>query len=148
MSIYKGTLILVSLFVLTACSIFDRTESSDKQSKSAKLSDVQIALGPKLTDQGMSILLKFNCQPFFKLRAFKYKIHVMENNKEYTINGTQTAWLDANLTELTVKFAKTRKINFKNVVILTDKWLRAFPEDQLKEPIPFTLQECKDMGSY
>jgi hypothetical protein len=118
----------------------------------AALADAQKNLGPTFTDEGLSIRMKFVCggptdKPF-KLRAFKYKLRVIENEKEFVSRGTQNAWLDINLTEIKLKFKKTRKITFKNVEISTDKWLRALPEGPLTAPIVLTLQECKDMGSY
>jgi hypothetical protein len=140
------TLILTTL--MAACSLFGR--SSDSTNKIAN--EIQKNLGPRNTDYGLAVTLQFHCGPQegepFKLRAFKYKMRVLENNKEFTVGGTQTRWLDTNLTELKLKYAKGRKITFKNVEISTDKWIRSFPESQLKDPIAFSLQECKDLGSY
>jgi hypothetical protein len=145
--------ILFLFIVLSSvgCSLFSK--ESERKPTSTKLTAEQKTPGVKITDEGLAIVMKFNCAPDaggkpFKIRAFKYKIHVLENDKQLNVEGTQRAWLDTNLTMLKLKYNKNRKIDFKNVEISTDKWIRAFPENQLKEPINFSYNECKDLGSY
>jgi hypothetical protein len=106
-------------------------------------------LGIKSIDEGLTITMKFECgtKPY-KIRAFRYKIQVLEKEKPLSVEGTQRTWLSKNVTMLKLKYNKKRKIDFKHVEISTNKWIRSFPEQKLSEPIQLSLEQCKDMGSY
>jgi len=133
------------------------TKSTSKKIESSNsLSYKEAKLGLNLTDQGLFLKVQFNCQQEsgqgstspYKIRAFSYKIHVLENDKELKVEGTQRAWLDTNLTVLKLNYAKTRKITFKNLEISTNKWIRSFSDAQLADPIQFSIGECKDLAPY
>lgn len=97
----------------------------------------------------ISIKLKFDCQDAnYKIRMFKYKIRVTENDREIQTEGLQKSWLDKNTTIVNLKYPKNRNIKFKSIEISAHSWVRSFPDSQLGDPVGLTLQQCKDLAPY
>lgn len=97
----------------------------------------------------ISVKIKFNCQDEnYKIRMFKYKIRVTENDKEIQTEGLQKTWLEKNVTIVNLKYPKKRDIKFKSIEISAQNWVRSFPDNQLDQPLSFTLQQCKDLAPY
>lgn len=97
----------------------------------------------------ISIKLKINCQDeAYKIRMFKYKIRVTENDKEIQTEGLQKTWLEKNTTVLNLRYPKNRKVKFKSLEISAHTWIRSFPDTQLEQPLGLTLQQCKDLAPY
>jgi hypothetical protein len=97
----------------------------------------------------ISIKLKFDCQDeSYKVRMFKYKIRVTENDKEIQTEGLQKSWVEKNVTIVNLRYPKTRDIKFKSIEISAHSWVRSFPDSQLGQPLRLTLQECKDLAPY
>lgn len=97
----------------------------------------------------ISVKIKFDCQDdTYKIRMFKYKIRVTENDKEIQTEGLQKTWLEKNVTVVNLRYPKKRDIKFKSIEISAHSWVRSFPDTQLTTPLGLSLQQCKDLAPY
>ena len=147
----KNTLLLVAL-IITACASSESAQTDPATGETMtklKARPLGVSVIELPNTNAISIKLKFDCQEEnYKIRMFKYKIRVTENDKEIQTEGLQKSWLDKNTTIVNLKYPKSRNIKFKSIEISAHSWVRSFPDSQLSSPIGLTLQQCKDLAPY
>lgn len=146
----KRVLFLITLLVGCASSESAQQDPTTGESMSKlKARPLGVSVLELKNINAISIKLKFDCQDeSYKIRMFKYKIRVTENDKEIQTEGLQKTWLEKNTTIVNLKYPKTRNIKFKSLEISAHSWVRSFPDSQLSSPLSFTLQQCKDLAPY
>lgn len=148
----KRFVFLVLMGILTGCASSESAQTDPATGETiAKLRarPLGVSVIELPNTNAVSVKIKFDCQDeAYKIRMFKYKIRVTENDKEIQTEGLQKTWLDKNVTVVNLRYPKKRDIKFKSIEISANSWVRSFPDSQLSSPLGLTLQQCKDLAPY
>jgi hypothetical protein len=148
---FKNTF-FVLIILVTACASSESAQTDPTTGETmAKLNarPLGVSVIELPNTNAISIKLKFDCQDAnYKIRMFKYKIRVTENDKEIQTEGLQKSWLEKNTTIVNLRYPKNRSIKFKSIEISAHSWVRSFPDSQLSTPIGLTSQQCKELAPY
>jgi len=147
----KGFLFL-TILLMTGCASSESAQQDPATGESMsklKARPLGVSNLELKNTNAISIKIKFDCQDEnYKIRMFKYKIRVTENEKEIQTEGLQKTWLEKNTTIVNLKYPKNRSIQFKSLEVSAHSWVRSFPDTQLSSPLALTLQQCKDLAPY